>query len=65
MSYLGGDGVSFCHCYRVTSATQTVDEGISPVNPHPDLKAAVVIAKRRGLEQGGGVLLALGLRLHH
>ena len=42
---LGGDGVGFSDCHRVTPATQAVDEGITPVNPHPDLEAAVVVAE--------------------
>jgi len=41
---LGGDGVGFCNRHRVNPATQAVDEGILPINPHPHLQAAVVIA---------------------
>ena len=51
---LGGDGVGFCHCHRVTPATQAVDKRISPINPHPHLQAAVVVSQGRGLLQGGG-----------
>ena len=29
---------------RVTPATQAVDKRITPINPHPHLQAAVVVA---------------------
>jgi len=41
---LGGDGVGFCDRHGVTPTTQAVDEGILPINPHPHLQAAVVVA---------------------
>ena len=44
MSYLGGEDVGFCHYDRVTQVTQAVDKRITPINPYPDLKAAVVVA---------------------
>jgi hypothetical protein len=36
--------VGFGDCHRVTPATQAVDKRISPVNPHPHLETAVVVA---------------------
>ena len=50
---LGGDGVCFGDRHRVTSVTQTVDEGIPPVNTQPEREAAVVVAEGCGLLQGG------------
>ena len=63
--YLGADGLCPCHRYRVTPATQAIDEGITPINPHPHLEAAVVVGKRWRLEQGAVLVLTPGLRLHH
>jgi len=60
-----GDSVSFSDCYRVTPATQAVDEGILPLNPHPHLQAAVVVSQGRGLLHGVPLLLTPRLRLHH
>jgi len=36
--------VGFSDRYGVTPATQAVDEGILPINTHPHLQAAVVVA---------------------
>jgi hypothetical protein len=41
---LGGDGVGFSDCHRVTPTPQAVDKRITPINPHPHLQAAVVVA---------------------
>ena len=39
---------------------QAVDEGMSLINPHADLQAAVVVAKRRGLDLDGVVVIHQG-----
>jgi len=62
---LGGDGVGFSDCHRVTPATQAVDKRILPINPDPHLKAAVVVSERRRLKKVGRVQPTPGLRLHH
>jgi len=62
---LGANGLCPCHCHWVIPATQTVDEGILPVNPHPHLQAAVLVAERGWFQHGGGGLLTPGLRLRH
>jgi hypothetical protein len=62
---LGGDGVCFSDCHRVTPATQAIYEGITPVNPHPHLQAAVVVSQGRGLLHWVPSLLTPRLRLHH
>jgi len=62
---LGGDGVGFSDRHGVTPATQAVDEGITPINPHPHLQAAVVVSQRWWFLQGVPLLLTPGLRLHH
>ena len=62
---LGADGVGFSHCHWVAPASQAIDKGILAINPHPHLERAVVVAERWRLEQGAGLLLTPGLRLHH
>ena len=63
--YLGGDGVDVCDCHRVTTATQAVDEGILPINPHPHLQAAIVVSQGMGLLRWVPLLLTPRLWLHH
>ena len=40
---LGTDRICPGNSDMVTPATKTVDEHISSINPHPDLKAATVV----------------------
>ena len=42
---LAAYGLCLGNSHRVAPASQAVDEGITPINPHPDLQAAVVIAE--------------------
>ena len=62
---LGADGVGFSNCHWVAPASQAIDKRILAINPHPHLESAVVVAERWRLEQGAGLLLTPGLRLHY